>query len=203
MIAKKQLILDTMQKLMTDNEATSATISDVAKKAGIAKGSVYYYFDSKEQIIDAVIERAYSKVIEESRSMLTDSKMNAIDKFREIFKISVYPEDKHRQSMLLRLLSTQDNVVIHQKFCVIAVREMTPILTEVIKQGIDEGIMQCDYPKRYAEFILSIILLSLDSVLIPSGKEERVEKLKALAQILETSMNTKKGSFSYLYMPPQ
>lgn len=203
MIAKKQLILDTMQKLMTDNEATSATISDVAKKAGIAKGSVYYYFDSKEQIIDAVIERAYSKVIEESRSMLTDSKMNAIDKFREIFKISVYPEDKHRQSMLLRLLSTQDNVVIHQKFCVIAVREMTPILTEVIKQGIDEGIMQCDYPKRYAEFILSIILLSLDSVLIPSNKEERVEKLKALAQILETSMNTKKGSFSYLYMPPQ
>lgn len=203
MIAKKQLILDTMQKLMTDNEATSATISDVAKKAGIAKGSVYYYFDSKEQIIDAVIERAYSKVIEESRSMLTDSKMNAIDKFREIFKISVYPEDKHRQSMLLRLLSTQDNVVIHQKFCVIAVREMTPILTEVIKQGIDEGIMQCDYPKRYAEFILSIILLSLDSVLIPSGKEERVEKLKALAQILETSMNTKKGSFSYLYTPPQ
>lgn len=199
MFSKRDLILDTMEEIMTDNKATSATVSDIAKKAGIAKGSVYYYFESKDQIIDAVIERAYSNAIEDSKKMLKNSDMDAFDKFKAIFNISVYPSDEHGQSTLLKLLSLQDNVIIHQRFCVIAARDMTPILAEVIKQGIEEGVLECDYPKGYAEFILSMILLSLDSVLIPCEREEKFEKLRALAQILETSMHTKKGKFSYLY----
>lgn len=199
MLSKKELILDTMQKIMTDNESNGVTISDVAKKAGIAKGSVYYYFDSKDEIIDAVIERAYSKVIEDSKKMIENPDMSPFDKFREIFNLSVYPDRRHRQSTLLNLLHIQDNVVVHQKFCVIAVKEMTPILTKVIEQGISEGVLKCDYPERYAEFILSMIVISLDRVLIPGSESERYEKFRALAQILETSMQTEKGSFSYLY----
>lgn len=201
-MGKRDLILDAMQKLMTDNEAKNATVSDVAKKAGIGKGSVYYYFESKEQIIDAVIQRGYSKVIEESRWMLKKSNMSALEKLQTIFKISVYPADGHGQSELLRLLNMQDDVVVHQKFCVIAVREMTPILAEIIRQGIKDGVLKCDYPEQYAQFIMSMILLSLDSVLIPTGREEMYTKLKALAQMLETSMHMKEGSFSYFYTPP-
>lgn len=203
MITKRDLILDAMQKIMTEHKAANATVNDVAKTAGIAKGSVYYYFDSKDQIITAVIERAYSKVISDSRKMLKDSKMNAIDKLKAIFNMSVYPASGHGQSKLLNLLSLQNDVLVHQKFCIIATRELTPILTEVIEQGIDEGVLECDYPRQYAQFILSMILLSLDSVLIPTGRDEMKIKLKALAQILETSMKAKKGSFSYLYTLPE
>ncbi|MGN0182637.1 MAG: TetR/AcrR family transcriptional regulator [Candidatus Ornithomonoglobus sp.] len=199
MTDKRNLILDAMQEIMTDNKASGSTISDVAKQAGIAKGGVYYYFSSKDEIIDAVIERAYSEVIEESRAMLADKDMNTIQKLKKIFEISVFPEEGHSHSELLKLLSIQDNVVIHQKFSVIAAKSMTPVLAEVIRQGIDEGILKCDYPEQYAQFILSMLVLSLDRILLPTDEDERLVKLKALAQLLETGLHLSPGSFSYFY----
>ncbi|MGN1116242.1 MAG: TetR/AcrR family transcriptional regulator, partial [Candidatus Ornithomonoglobus sp.] len=199
MTDKRNLILDAMQEIMTNNKSSGATVSDVARQAGIAKGGVYYYFRSKDEIIDAVIERAYSEVIEESKEMLADKDMNTIQKLKKIFEISVFPEEGHSHSELLKLLSIQDNVVIHQKFSVIAAKSMTPVLAEVIRQGIDEGILKCDYPEQYALFILSMLVLSLDRILLPTDDDQRQIKLKALAQLLETGLHLAPGSFSYFY----
>ena len=55
---KREKILDAMQQLMTTADTRSITVSEIAQKAGIGKGSVYYYFPSKNDILDGVIERA-------------------------------------------------------------------------------------------------------------------------------------------------
>ena len=52
---KKDLILDAMQELMNKSNAQTISVSDIAKKAGIGKGSIYYYFKSKEEILEGVI----------------------------------------------------------------------------------------------------------------------------------------------------
>ncbi|MGM9936671.1 MAG: TetR/AcrR family transcriptional regulator [Candidatus Ornithomonoglobus sp.] len=199
MTDKRNLILNAMQEIMTDNKSSGATVSDVARQAGIAKGGVYYYFRSKDEIIDAVIERAYSDVIEESKVMLDNTEMSTLQKLKKIFEISVFPEEGHSHSELLKLLNVQDNVVIHQKFSVIAAKSMTPVLAEVIRQGIGEGILKCDYPEQYAQFILSMLVLSLDRILLPTDDDQRQIKLKALAQLLETGLHLSPGSFSYFY----
>ena len=65
---KKDMILDAMQELMGSANVQAISVSDIAQKAGIGKGSIYYYFSSKNDIIDAVIERNYSRVLDEGRS---------------------------------------------------------------------------------------------------------------------------------------
>ena len=67
---KKDMILDAMQRLMNQTSAQSISVSDVAKEAGIGKGSIYYYFKSKEEILEAVIERSYSAAIEKAKNLL-------------------------------------------------------------------------------------------------------------------------------------
>ena len=67
---KTDLILDSMQKLMQKKEAKSISVSDIAKEAGIGKGSIYYYFKSKEEIVDAVIERSYSDAIKKAEELV-------------------------------------------------------------------------------------------------------------------------------------
>ena len=54
---KKSLILDSAEQLMTKMTDEEGTVNLIAKNAGIGKGSVYYYFKSKEEIISEVIER--------------------------------------------------------------------------------------------------------------------------------------------------
>ena len=60
---KRTLILDTMQELFIEGKAGTASVSDIAKQAGIAKGGLYYYFKSKEEVMDALVERIYEDII--------------------------------------------------------------------------------------------------------------------------------------------
>ncbi len=77
---KKDMILDAMQRLMNQTSAQSISVSDVAKEAGIGKGSIYYYFKSKEEILEAVIERSYSAAIEKAKNLLDATDMDALTK---------------------------------------------------------------------------------------------------------------------------
>ena len=56
---KSEKILDALQQLMEKNNIHHISVSDIAAKAGIGKGSIYYYFSSKDAILDALIKRSY------------------------------------------------------------------------------------------------------------------------------------------------
>ena len=58
-IKKYDIILDALQKLLEEKTIQNISVSEIAQKAGIGKGSIYYYFPSKDAILDALIERSY------------------------------------------------------------------------------------------------------------------------------------------------
>ena len=83
---KRDLILDAMEYLLIENSAQSISVSDIAKKAGIGKGSIYYYFQSKNDILEAMMERSYSIVIEKCKEQLEVKTMDAFKKMAVIFQ---------------------------------------------------------------------------------------------------------------------
>ena len=58
---KYELILDSLQKLLKSRNLQTISVSEIAQAAGIGKGSIYYYFPSKDAILDALVERNYEK----------------------------------------------------------------------------------------------------------------------------------------------
>ena len=52
---KRDLILDAMEYLLIENSAQSISVSDIAKKEGIGKVSIYYYFQYKNDILEAMM----------------------------------------------------------------------------------------------------------------------------------------------------
>ena len=66
---KHNKILDALQVLLRDKEIGSITVEEIAKKSGMGKGSIYYYFPSKDAILEALIERNYKKPIETAKNL--------------------------------------------------------------------------------------------------------------------------------------
>lgn len=196
---KKELILDAMQSIMAENKAQTASVQDIANRAGIGKSTIYYYFKSKDDILDAVLERNYSKAIEQSWKLVYTEDMPALTKLKQLFHICAYPHLELRQQEMVSYLHLQESALLHQKFLVMTIEKLTPILTDIIIQGIKEQSIQCHYPDETAEIILSIITFLLDPVIFPTEPEKRYKKLKALSELLEHSMHTLSGSFSFLY----
>jgi AcrR family transcriptional regulator len=55
--ARRAGILDAAEALLAENSETFASVAQVAEAAGLAKGTVYLYFETKEEILMAVHER--------------------------------------------------------------------------------------------------------------------------------------------------
>ena len=66
---KYDQILDALQELMEDRDIRSISVSEIAKKAGIGKGSIYYYFPSKDALLDALVERSYQVSLETAKNL--------------------------------------------------------------------------------------------------------------------------------------
>ena len=61
---KYHKILDALQTLLENQELQNISVSEIAHTAGIGKGSIYYYFPSKDAILQALVERNYEKPLQ-------------------------------------------------------------------------------------------------------------------------------------------
>ena len=195
---KKDLILDTMQKLISEKSSQAISVSDIAREAGIGKGSIYYYFKSKEEILEAVIERTYSKAIEESERLLKVSHLDALTKMEIIFRAC---RDSSSELLLQEsstFLEMLQSALVHQQYIRIIIKKLRPILADIIRQGNQEGTMYCESPDEVAEIALLILTIKFDNQLSLQPPEQIRKTLDVFIYMLETSFHIEKGRLDYM-----
>ena len=98
---KKEHILDAAEALMCGIPDKDISVEMIAGKAGIAKGSIYYYFDSKDDIVNAVIERSYATAINEYFADSNDAS-DPLSKIKSLFRSVLRQEfcDKYIKSLI-------------------------------------------------------------------------------------------------------
>lgn len=197
---KEKLIIDAMEELMEKMPNKDISVNMIAKTAGIAKGSVYYYFSSKEELLDAVVERCYKKAIHEFFDELK-SEETALKKIKLLFHSMLKSEFNDKQKNLIIALHLNEDIQLHNKLKMIAVRELSPILTALLHQGCAEGSIQIEYPNESAEMIIAVISFFLDNTIFPSDSNSMYRKLKIFSTVLDTCLHADPGSFNFLYEP--
>lgn len=193
---KREIILNAMRELFEEGKAGTASVSDIAKKAGIAKGGLYYYFRSKEEVLDALVTREYEDIIKSCNVLIEQSKGNAIAKLALLLKIY---RSSYVDMSLDEYLHMPQNAAIHQKSLAQILSSLSQIISYIIEQGIRDGDLTCEYPQEYSEIIMSVFTFLLDPGIFPWTDEQYIMKLKALADMMEKGFCTPKGSFSFLY----
>ncbi|MCI5605135.1 MAG: TetR/AcrR family transcriptional regulator [Clostridia bacterium] len=195
---KRNLILDSAERLMFVMPDKDITINLIAKEAEIGKGSIYYYFRSKDEIINAVIERCYKKAIHEYFRAVNNY-LTAVEKIKCLFQSMIKKEFHDNQQNFIIALHLNEDILLHNKMKQVAIDEVSPILTEILKQGVAEGSMLTDTPEESAEIIVGVLTFLLDDFSSTIDTHRTYNKLKILANVLETCLRTAEGSFNFLY----
>lgn len=193
---KRELILNTMQELFREGKAGTASVSDIAKRAGIAKGGLYYYFDSKEKVMDALVEREYENIISNCKKKLDDCDLNATGKMALL--LHTYTSS-YVDPSLDEYLHLPQNAAIHQKSLAQILLSLSDLVTSILEQGVQEGIYQCEYPQEYSHIVLSVFTFLMDDGIFSWTANQKIRELQALATMLELSLHAKEGSFSFFY----
>jgi AcrR family transcriptional regulator len=78
-------ILEAALELFVEKGFATTRLEDVAQRAGVSKGTVYLYFDSKEELFKAVIRSGIVRAIEEAEQQVAAYQGSAADLLRQLY----------------------------------------------------------------------------------------------------------------------
>ncbi len=196
---KYNRILDALQSLLDQKSIQNISVSEIAQTAGIGKGSIYYYFPSKDSILEALVERSYEKPLETAKQLASQTEISpfirmamifqACRNSREAFQKQDYPDKPE---------NAQADTFLHHQYLKHLISELKPTLTQIIQQGIDAGDISFAYPAALAEIVLIVLSIKLDNTLVPSTHQEIGETIRALIALLEKGTDNPVGSLNFL-----
>jgi len=176
---KKQLILEAAEILLHKFGYSKTSLDDIAKEAGLGKGTIYYYFESKEEIFIAIAMQHSDKYFSLIQKSIANEK-----EFAHKFATSIRMPIKLVYEHAPILLDAIKNMPRHYLSALESFREenkkrMISILDGVIQDGLDEGVITETIPAdRLVNIIFDWFLLG-DSNIIVQHPEEFIIKAEA------------------------
>lgn len=193
MSKRKNEILDVSLALFLQKGFDETSITDILEHLGIARGTLYYHFESKEAIMDAVIERLGEDAFSSANAIAQDSNQSALDKLYVLFR-EMRLHDQHCSDQILDYLHRPQNALLHEKSNQMIIKRIAPVLSKIIEQGIKEKVFKTPFPTETAEMILCLGSTFLDAStdFSPSQTQQRLD---AFWENVERMLGAKKGSF--------
>ena len=141
----KQALLRIAYGLFISRGYENTSVDDIIEEAGIAKGTYYYHFESKEQTLEEVIGMMIDQEAEAARQVLSSSAPVPQKIVGIIASLRPRQEEQPIEGALMR----PENALMHAKIKRRLVETVVPLLSEVVEEGIAQGIFSCDnIPER-------------------------------------------------------
>jgi len=189
---RKNEILDVADLLFAQKGYDNTSTNDILEMAGIARGALYHHFKSKEEIMDSLIERYSNRVLEAAKAVAADR--SAPVKERVIQTIMALNIQRAGGAEIIRQAHRPQNALMHEKLQRAMINGLTPILTEIIREGIGQGIFHTAYPFEGMEMMVIYINTVFDRGIPALTDEEKAARLRALLSNMEQLLGTESGS---------
>jgi AcrR family transcriptional regulator len=189
---RRKDIITLATKLFWENDYEKTSMNQIVSELGIAKGTVYHYFKSKEELMFAVIDDEVVNYIKMMKRALKKAPVDAVDRFIYLLRKGVVADRSKSEH-----LHKSGNNVLHTRLLAKLISELALIYADVIKDGCDQGVFKCQRPLETAEFLLSPAFI-VDVGVYPWSEETLKRRQSAFPAIIETQLGTKKGAFKAL-----
>lgn len=195
---RKNEILDAAEHLFSTKGFDSTSTNDILNEIGIARGTLYYHFKSKEDILDAMIERITKQLIEQATEIFSKKDIPILQRLTMMILALNVGGNLGREVM--DQVHKPQNALLHQKMQARLLSSISPLLAELIGEGMEQGICHTDYPREVAEMTFLYASTAFDT-LVPYEKEVKNTKILAFIYNLERLLGMESGSMQTVILP--
>ncbi len=192
---KKGELVDAAERLFSEKGYSNTSVDDICDEVGVAHGLFYYYFETKEEIVEAITNRMIHELENMLAEIVGDPDLRADEKFIR-FMTTAFQSKREKPYMVSYYNKENDPKVYYQLFNK-TVEMTTPYLKEIVEQGIKEGMFDTEYPEQTIRFWLNgrMFFMNEDGLL----NEGLLDDLKAEAFMLERLLGAEKPFLSEFY----
>ncbi len=157
---RRDAFLDVAQRLIQTKGYEAMSIQDLLNELEASKGAFYHYFDSKQALLEAVVERFADGAMASLEPIVSDPALPALTKLERVFAgiASLKAEQKDLMLAIIEVWNSDSNAIVREKVRRLSERIMIPLLSAVVKQGLDEGTLHIDSPDDTAQVLVALML---------------------------------------------
>lgn len=169
---RRNEILDAAEQLFVTKGFDKTSTNDILERVGIARGTLYYHFGSKEEILDAIIQRMSETLVKRAAGVAAQKGKPVLERLTEMMlALNVDSELGHE---IMAQVHKPQNALMHQKMQEGLLAGIRPLITGLIEEGIAQGLCQTDYPAQAAEMMLLYSNTAFDALAEHSRDEEKI-----------------------------
>jgi TetR/AcrR family fatty acid metabolism transcriptional regulator len=146
---KRVAILDAATTVFAKRGYFGSQVADVARAAGIAAGTVYLYFRSKEEILTSIFDRTMREAIDEGRTALADVR-DPIERLRHIARMHLARMGRDRNLAIVFQVELRQTTKFMEQFSKSGLRDYLSVIQQTIEEGQARGVFRKSINARTA-----------------------------------------------------
>jgi AcrR family transcriptional regulator len=191
-VNRKGEIVRAARELFFEHGYNQVSIQQIIDRIGIAKGTFYHHFDSKDALLDAVTLQVSDMGWESIRQVVEDNHLSALEKFSAVFGASRdwKLSNKRETLAVYKAMTMAENLPFRVRFSELQKERLTKVLAKVVEEGIREGSMDTAFPAEAARASVAITETMMLRVLeLLSVKEDPDHCRRQVEQLVEGSQD--------------
>jgi AcrR family transcriptional regulator len=156
---RKAELLAAARALFFERGYDVTSVDEIIARAGVSKGTFYYYFPSKEATLEALAEQMANDAVAQDGDILKDGALNSVDRLNALLgrarqaKVANAPQILSSFEALFR----SENIALYHRAHMAVSQVMAPIVATIIAQGMEEGVFRSNDPAATAEILLGLM----------------------------------------------
>lgn len=187
---RKQELLKIAYNMFLMKGYDNTSIDDIINEAKIAKGTYYYYFESKETTLEEVINMMINDEVTSAKEIL---KM-PISIPEKLVRIITSLRPKKNEQEIQNTLNKKDNIVMHEKINNRIIEEAVTLLEQVVMEGIENKIFNCTHIKERLKMLLIMSNELFDN------DEPNMNQVEVFIDTAEKMLGAKEGTLEFIKM---
>lgn len=196
-------IVKAAREMFLEKDYDNTTMNDLMNTLAIAKGTIYHYFKSKEDLLEAVVQDMVQDYVVSLQSAMSKANrdahesvnQNALERMKTLITAGQVSET---QKETLAKLHRPGNTALHTRLLAVTISKLAALYADVFEQGNKEGIFQVAHPLETAEFLIAGIQFITDEGCYPWSQRDLDRRDRSIPSLIESLLKAPKGSFDFL-----
>lgn len=152
--ARRSELAAAAARVFAERGVANTSVADIVKAAGVAQGTFYLYFESKDDALLAVVDGMAEQMIDQIRGAVESAGSTAVEKFLALRDVFTAFDTDPAAVTLADFMHRPENRPLHDRMAEHFVPALIPLMESIVSQGVDEGVFRVRDTRAAAWFVL-------------------------------------------------
>ena len=152
--ARRAELVSAASSVFARNGVANTAVSDIVKEAGVAQGTFYLYFESKDDVVLGVVERVVDQMVAGIEAVAGATEASAVERMLGLGDMLSSFERDPGAVELVYILHHPDNRALHDRLAELLLPRLAPLVESIVEQGVAEGAFEVPDTHAAAWFVL-------------------------------------------------